>query len=143
MRKKFSTEVKETISLSAEEALRTGSPVISAGHLMLGLVRQGHNRAVTLLTDDLHMPLSGFAAAIEETLPPPAVRSQRGSWRLPLDRAAERAIRGSVAEAGRSGSRTVDALHLLCSLFDDRDNQLYTIFSKWGIHRLPPGARGQ
>jgi ATP-dependent Clp protease ATP-binding subunit ClpA len=142
MRNKFSTEVKETISLSAEEALRMGSPVISAGHLMLGLVRQGHNQAITLLTEDLHVPLSGFVTAIEETLPPAMAGGQGGSWRLPLDRAAERAIRGSVAEARKAGSKTVDATHLLYSLFNDRDNQLHTIFSRWGIHRLPPRARG-
>lgn len=143
MRNKFSTEVKETISMSAEEALRMGSPVISAGHLMLGIVKHGHNRAVTLLADDLHLPLSALVAAIEETLPPGAPGDRGSSWRMPLDRGAERAIRGSVAEAKRSGSRTVGAEHLLFSLFNHRDNHLYAIFGKWGIQRLPAGDGGQ
>ena len=118
-----------------------GSPVISAGHLMLGLVRQGQNRAVMLLADDLHVPLSALVAAIEETLPTGAAKDRTGSWRLPLDRAAERALRGSVVEARKLGSRTVDAEHLLYSLFADRD--LHPIFSRWGIQGLPPAAGGQ
>ena len=130
MRNHFSTELKETISLSAEEAFRLGSPVISAGHLMLGLVRHGHNRAVNLLTDDLHIPLPALVAAIEETLPSASTGDRGRSWRLPLDRAAEKAIRGSVSEAKRSGSRTVDAEHLLASLLNDRD--LQTIVDRWG-----------
>ena len=138
MRNRFSTDVKESISLSLEEALRMRSPVISAGHLLLGLVRQGHNRAVTLLTEDLHIPLPALVAAIEEILPVGDTREGGRSWRLPLDRGAEKAIRGSVAEAKRSGSRTIDGGHLLFSLFDDRDNQLYRIFGRWGIQRLPP-----
>jgi ATP-dependent Clp protease ATP-binding subunit ClpC len=143
MRNNFSTELKESISLSAEEALRLGSPVIGAGHLMLGLVRQGNNQAVRLLGDDLHVPLAELVVAIEKTLPKGATGERGGSWRLPLDRAAERAIRGSVAEARRSGSRTVDAGHLLASLFNDRDNRLYAIVSRWDVRRLPPGAGGQ
>ncbi|HEV9038668.1 MAG TPA: Clp protease N-terminal domain-containing protein [Puia sp.] len=143
MHNRFSTEVKETISFSAEEAHRMGSPVVSAGHLLLGLVRQRHNRAVTLLTDDLHIPLSALVVAIEETLPPGVEGGKAGSWRLPLDRGAERAIRASVAEAKRSGSRTVDAEHLLSSLFNDRDTHLFAILGRWGIQRLPPGAGGQ
>jgi len=57
MRNRFSTEVKETISLSAQEALRTNSKVIGAAHLLLGLIRHGDNKAVTILEKDLGLSL--------------------------------------------------------------------------------------
>lgn len=144
MRNRFSTDLKEAISLSAEEAVRMGSHAIGAAHLLLGLVRQGHNRAVTLLSDELHVPLPVLVAAIEETLPQGVgKREMDGSWHLPLDRGAERSIRGSMAEAKREGSRTIDSGHLLYSLFEDRKNNLYLLFKRWGIERMPVRPNGQ
>lgn len=137
MRNHFSTEVKETLSLSAEEALRTHSPVISPAHILLGLIRHAHNRAVGILTQDLGLPLPELTQAVEESLPAGAVQDRGSSWRLPLDKGAERSIRGSVAEARRAGSRTIGAEHLLYALFGDRKNDLYLIFRRWGIERLP------
>lgn len=139
MNNRFSADLKESISFSAEEAIRTDSPAIRAAHLLLGLIRQGHNAAVTLLAGDLGLPLPELKAAIEATLPPAGQQHRRPS-RLPVDPEAERSIRGSVIEAKKTGSRTIGADHLLVSLFNDHENQLYLIFRRWGIDRLPyPG----
>jgi ATP-dependent Clp protease ATP-binding subunit ClpA len=143
MRNHFSTDVKETLSFSAEEAIRTNSPAIGAAHLLLGLIRQGHNKAVAILTQDMGLSMTVLADAIEATLPPGGQRTQDRSWRLPLDRAAERCIRGSVAEAKKTGSRVIGTEDLLYSLFGDRENQLYLVFSRLGILRMPGRPTGQ
>ena len=45
----FSTQVKEIISYSREEALRLGNDFIGTEHLVLGLIRDGENTAVKIL----------------------------------------------------------------------------------------------
>ena len=42
----FSTQVKEIISFSREEALRLGNDFIGTEHLLLGLIREGENTAI-------------------------------------------------------------------------------------------------
>src|SRR6185312_3971491 len=139
MHNRFSADLKESISFSAEEAIRTGSPAIRPAHLLLGLPGHGHNAAVPLLPRALGLLLPELKEAIEAALPP-AGRQQWRTSRLPVDPEAERSIRGSVIEAKKTGSRTIGADHLLVSLFNDHENQLYLIFRRWGIDRLPyPG----
>ena len=45
----FSTQVKEIISYSREEALRLGNDFIGTEHLVLGLIRDGENTAIKIL----------------------------------------------------------------------------------------------
>jgi len=45
----FSSQVKEIISYSREEALRLGNDFIGTEHLVLGLIREGENTAVKIL----------------------------------------------------------------------------------------------
>ena len=42
----FSTQVKEIIAYSREEALRLGNDFIGTEHFLLGLIRDGENTAV-------------------------------------------------------------------------------------------------
>lgn len=49
MDENFSPRVKEIISFSKEEALRLGHDFIGTEHLMLGLLREGQGKAMTIL----------------------------------------------------------------------------------------------
>ena len=49
MEAKFSTRVKDVISLAREEALRLGHDYIGTEHLILGMIRDGEGVAVELL----------------------------------------------------------------------------------------------
>ena len=42
----FSSQVKEIISYSREEALRLGNDFIGTEHLLLGMIREGENTAI-------------------------------------------------------------------------------------------------
>ena len=45
----FSPRVKDVIAFSKEEALRLGHEFIGTEHLMLGLLRDGNGKAVSIL----------------------------------------------------------------------------------------------
>ena len=49
MEAKFSQRVKDVISFSREEALRLGNDFIGVEHLLLGLIREGDGKAITVL----------------------------------------------------------------------------------------------
>jgi ATP-dependent Clp protease ATP-binding subunit ClpC len=139
MRNRFTRDVKEILSYSAEEAIRTKAACISGRHLLLGMIKQAHNNALTLL-EEFGLSLPELGKEVEEGLVPEkegsrggAERLGVGSWRLPLDREAERSIRGSVKEARKMGSKEVDAEHLLLAMVRDTDNGLHGIFQRLNI----------
>ena len=45
----FSPRVKDVISFSKEEALRLGHDYIGTEHLMLGILRDGEGKAISIL----------------------------------------------------------------------------------------------
>ena len=45
----FSARVKDVITYSKEEALRLGHDFIGTEHLMLGLIRDGNGKAISIL----------------------------------------------------------------------------------------------
>ena len=45
----FSPRVKDVISFSKEEALRLGHDYIGTEHLMLGIIRDGGGKAISIL----------------------------------------------------------------------------------------------
>ena len=63
----FSTQVKEIISYSREEALRLGNDFIGAEHLMLGLIRDQENTAIKVLRQ-LNVNLTDLRKEIELAL---------------------------------------------------------------------------
>lgn len=139
MRNRFTRDVKEILSHSAEEAIRTKATCISSRHLLLGMIKQAHNNALTLL-EESGLSLPELGKEIEEGLVPEKEESQGrvgrlggGSWRLSLDREAERSIRGSVEEARKMGSKEVDAEHLLLAMVRDTGNGLQGIFQRLNI----------
>jgi len=68
MHDNFSPKVKDVIAFSKEEALRLGHDFIGTEHLMLGIIRQGEGRALTLLKS-LQIDLTLMRKKIEEISP--------------------------------------------------------------------------
>ena len=133
MRNRFTHDLKEVLSYSAEEAIRTKAACIRSRHLLLGMIKQEHNNAVGLLTEGFNLSLPVLRKEIEEGLVAEKEESRGGSWRLPLDREAERSIRGSIKEARKMGSRDVDTEHLLLAMVRDTDNGLQDIFQRSNV----------
>ena len=89
----FSPRVKDVITYSKEEALRLGHDFIGTEHLMLGILRDGNGKAITIL-NNLDIDLDYLRKKVE-ILSPPNPNAEAGNEKknLHLTRQAERALK--------------------------------------------------
>ena len=113
----FSPRVKDVISFSKEEALRLGHDFIGTEHLMLGLLRDGHGKAVEIL-NALEIDLSQLRRKVEILSPanPNTSISANEKKNLHLTRQAERALKTTFLEASYFRVNP-SILHTCCYVF--------------------------
>ncbi len=119
----FSPRVKDVISFSKEEALRLGHDFIGTEHLMLGLLRDGHGKAVEIL-NALDIDLSQLRRKVEILSPanPNINVAANEKKNLHLTRQAERALKTTFLEAKLFQSKSINTAHLLlCVLRNEND----------------------
>ena len=119
----FSPRVKDVISYSKEEALRLGHSSIGTEHLMLGILRDGGGKAVSILKS-IEVDLDELRRKVE--ILNPAVIENSGSINnkknLHLTRQAERALKTTFLEAKLFQSEIINTVHLLlCILRNEND----------------------
>ncbi|SIR00029.1 ATP-dependent Clp protease ATP-binding subunit [Maribacter ulvicola] len=119
----FSPRVKDVIAYSKEEALRLGHDFIGTEHLMLGLLRDGNGKAISIL-DALEVDLEHLRRKVEILSPsnPNATGIQKDKKNLHLTRQAERALKTTFLEAKLFQSSSINTAHLLlCILRNEND----------------------
>ncbi len=119
----FSPRVKDVIAYSKEEALRLGHDFIGTEHLMLGLLRDGNGKAISIL-DALEVDLDHLRRKVEILSPsnPSPSGSQKDKKNLHLTRQAERALKTTFLEAKLFQSSSINTAHLLlCILRNEND----------------------
>ena len=119
----FSPRVKDVIAYSKEEALRLGHDFIGTEHLMLGLLRDGSGKAISIL-DALDIDLNNLRRKVEILSPanPSIVDSPNEKKNLHLTRQAERALKTTFLEAKLFQSSSINTAHLLlCILRNEND----------------------
>jgi len=119
----FSPRVKDVIAYSKEEALRLGHDFIGTEHLMLGLLRDGSGKAVTIL-NALEIDLNHLRRKVEILSPanPSSGVSPNDKKNLHLTRQAERALKTTFLEAKLFQSSSINTAHLLlCILRNEND----------------------
>ena len=119
----FSPRVKDVIAYSKEEALRLGHDFIGTEHLMLGLLRDGNGKAISIL-DALEVDLDHLRRKVEILSPsnPNATGVQKDKKNLHLTRQAERALKTTFLEAKLFQSSSINTAHLLlCILRNEND----------------------
>lgn len=119
----FSPRVKDVISYSKEEALRLGHDFIGTEHLMLGLLRDGNGKAISILKA-LEIDLDYLRRKIEILTPanPTNVQESQHKTNLHLTRQAERALKTTFLEAKLFQSTSINTAHLLlCILRNEND----------------------
>ena len=122
MNRKFSNKVKKIISQSREEALRLGSPYIGTEHLLLGLIRDDQNLAVTVLKS-MNIDFEELKEKIEQLAGTPSEEQTRVNvGNLPLNKHAERVLKVTFLEAKEFGHEEISPEHLLLSVLKHRDN---------------------
>ncbi|MBT8264674.1 MAG: AAA family ATPase, partial [Muriicola sp.] len=119
----FSPRVKDVIAYSKEEALRLGHDFIGTEHLMLGLLRDGNGKAISIL-DALDVDLDHLRRKVEILSPanPNPGNAQKDKKNLHLTRQAERALKTTFLEAKLFQSSSINTAHLLlCILRNEND----------------------
>ena len=119
----FSPRVKDVIAYSKEEALRLGHDFIGTEHLMLGLLRDGSGKAISIL-DALDVDLDHLRRKVEILSPanPSSGNTQKDKKNLHLTRQAERALKTTFLEAKLFQSSSINTAHLLlCILRNEND----------------------
>ncbi|MDA0779260.1 MAG: ATP-dependent Clp protease ATP-binding subunit [Bacteroidetes bacterium] len=119
----FSPRVKDVISYSKEEALRLGHDFIGTEHLMLGLLRDGNGKAISILKA-LEIDLDYLRRKIEILTPanPTNIQESQHKTNLHLTRQAERALKTTFLEAKLFQSTSINTAHLLlCILRNEND----------------------
>ncbi|MDC8004131.1 ATP-dependent Clp protease ATP-binding subunit [Aureisphaera galaxeae] len=119
----FSPRVKDVIAYSKEEALRLGHDFIGTEHLMLGLLRDGNGKAVSIL-NALDIDLNHLRRKVEILSPanPNAGATTNDKKNLHLTRQAERALKTTFLEAKLFQSSSINTAHLLlCILRNEND----------------------
>ncbi|HNP32433.1 MAG TPA: ATP-dependent Clp protease ATP-binding subunit [Flavobacterium sp.] len=118
----FSPRVKDVITYSKEEALRLGHDFIGTEHLMLGILRDGNGKAITIL-NNLSIDLEHLRKKVEILSPAnPNVDMSNEKKNLHLTRQAERALKTTFLEAKVFQSSSISTAHLLlCILRNEND----------------------
>ena len=119
----FSPRVKDVIAYSKEEALRLGHDFIGTEHLMLGLLRDGSGKAISIL-NALDIDLNHLRRKVEILSPanPNITVGNNEKKNLHLTRQAERALKTTFLEAKLFQSTSINTAHLLlCVLRNEND----------------------
>jgi ATP-dependent Clp protease ATP-binding subunit ClpC len=128
----FSSQVKEIISYSREEALRLGNDFIGTEHLLLGLIREGDNTAIKILKN-LNVDLYELRKEVEMAIKDKAGNNIANINSLPLTKQAEKVIRVTVLEAKALKSPQVETEHLMLSILKNKENVATQILNQFDI----------
>ena len=119
----FSPRVKDVITYSKEEALRLGHDFIGTEHLMLGILRDGSGKAISILSA-LEIDLDYLRRKVEILSPANSSQDQsaHNKKNLHLTRQAERALKTTFLEAKLFQNPSINTAHLLlCILRNEND----------------------
>lgn len=131
MNDNFSQKVKDVIAFSKEEALRLGHDQIGTEHLVLGILRDGDSKAVSIL-EGLNVNLKDVRNKIE-LLSPPRETSGGSRQNLQLTKQAERALKTTFLEAKLFKNTTVNTVHLLLCILRNENDPVTKMLKKIGV----------
>ncbi|MGJ8665864.1 MAG: ATP-dependent Clp protease ATP-binding subunit [Patiriisocius sp.] len=130
----FSPRVKDVIAFSKEEALRLGHDFIGTEHLMLGLLRDGNGKAVTILSA-LEIDLNHLRRKVEILSPanPGTAITGNDKKNLHLTRQAERALKTTFLEAKLFQSTSINTAHLLLCILRNENDPTTKLLNKMNV----------
>ncbi len=131
MEAKFSPRVREVLNYSREEAIRLGNEYIGIEHLLLGILRNGTGKAISILVKH-SIDLKELRLLIEK-----AVQSDakiEDDKEIPLVRQAEKCLKRTYLEAKVFKSDMINIEHLLLAILRDEDNVATRTIEKYGLN---------
>ena len=131
----FSPRVKDVISYSKEEALRLGHDYIGTEHLMLGIIREGGGKAISIL-NAIDVDLENLRRKVEILNPAMLDNSrlENAKRNLHMTRQAERALKTTFLEAKLFQSDLIDTIHLLLCILRNENDPTTKLLAKLNIN---------
>ena len=121
MERNFSQHVKEILGYSREEAERLQNSNIVPEHLLLGIIRDGSNRAVDALVG-LGASLRTIKSSLENELSASNNHMEQQSNELTISKSTDRVLKMSMLEARFMKSQETDSEHLLLAILKESDS---------------------
>lgn len=131
MNDNFSQKVKDVIAFSKEEALRLGHDQIGTEHLLLGILRDGDSKAVSIL-ENLNIDLKEVREKVE-LLAPPKESFLNNRPNIQLTKQAERVLKTSFLEAKLFKNSRVNTVHLLLCILRNENDPITRLLMKLDI----------
>lgn len=125
MDNQFTQRVSEILLFSKEESDRLGNNYVGTGHLLLGIIREGDNKAVSIL-QSLYVDLKKLKLILEGELRGQVVSPVRENFfgsDKDLDKKASKVMKLSILEAKLLKSPEVDTEHVLLAIMKDNENK--------------------
>ena len=125
MDNQFTQRVSEILLFSKEESDRLGNNYVGTGHLLLGIIREGDNKAVSIL-QSLYVDLKKLKLILEDELRGQVTSPVRENFfgsDKDLDKKASKVMKLSILEAKLLKSPEVDTEHVLLAIMKDNENK--------------------
>jgi len=133
MEYRLSDKLNTIISLSKEEAERLMHAEVTTNHLLLGMLRDGQNNAVRMLSE-MGVDLSELRMRLESD----QTSQDTPADKVPIEKialsvAVTRLLKISMLEARLQKKEEVDAEHLLLAIARDRSSSTANILSEYNV----------
>ncbi len=135
MNNQFSQRVSDILVYSKEEANRLDDNYIGPGHLLLGLLREGEGRAITIL-HSLHVNLQNIKSEIENQLSQVAgeqVLPFTDGANITLNNEASKVLKLCILEARKLKEPIADTEHMLLAILKF-DNMATRVLNNMNVY---------
>jgi ATP-dependent Clp protease ATP-binding subunit ClpC len=130
MNNMFTDGVKRVMQLAREESARLGHNYIGTEHLLLGIIKDGKGKAVTVLTN-LGLSLETVKQSIEDYVATSGGTMTIGE--VPFTPRAKQILEVAANEAKEMKTQFVDVEHLLMALLKDKEGVAAQILAAFGV----------
>ena len=130
MNNMFTDGVKRVMQTAREESARLGHNYIGTEHLLLGIIRDGKGKAVTVMTN-LGLNLETVKSSIEDYVSTLGGTTTIGE--VPFTPRAKQILEVAANEAKEMKTQFVDVEHLLLALLKDKEGVAASILAAFGV----------
>lgn len=130
MNNMFTDGVKRVMQLAREESARLGHSYIGTEHLLLGIIKDGKGKGVTVLTN-LGLSLETVKQSIEDYVATSGGTMTIGE--VPFTPRAKQILEVAANEAKEMKTQFVDVEHLLLALLKDKEGVAAQILAAFGV----------
>ncbi len=130
MNNMFTDGVKRVMQYAREESARLGHNYIGTEHLLLGIIKEGKGKAVTVLTN-LGLNLETVKQSVEDYVATSGGTMTIGE--VPFTPRAKQILEVAANEAKEMKTQFVDVEHLLLALLKDEEGVAAQILAAFGV----------